>query len=223
MGLPGSLWRDKRRTSVGALYGVGAFLAGYAATLLLQYDKVDTSDQLLADIGALLGPTLGRVFAEVADWIQPDPLQVVGWFFYNSHYVPLEIRATALGQHATASVSLRQTPLWTSALVLVPPVVLLFAGYLFARRQHETGAGSTSPLESGARIAVGYAATGAFGSAAVAYSRDAGIAAVAMGPQLTTAALYCGGYALLFGTLGGLLHTAYGSTEHRQPGSEPRH
>lgn len=211
MALPGSLWRDSEATLAGATYGVAAFLAGYLASLGLVYDDVDRSGELLDEIAARLGPTLGTAFRDVASWLEPDSLQAVGWFFYNSHYVPLEVRASAVGQGFSASVSLQQTTLWNSALVLVPPVVLLGAGYLFARRQ--SGARTPSALECGIRIAVGYGAAAAVGVSLVAYSRSAGIAAITLQPPLGTAVLYCAAYAVAFGTVGAMLYAAYGHSE----------
>jgi hypothetical protein len=211
MGLPGSLWRDTDATLAGAAYGVAAFLVGYLASLGLVYRDVDASDELLNAIATRLGPTLGGAFRDVATWLQPEPLRTVGWFFYNSHYVPLEVRASALGQRLTTTVSLQQTPVWTSTLVLVPPVVLLVAGFLFARRQsHDRAAPAPG---CGARIALGYAATAVAGVYVIGYSRNAGIAMITLQPSLSTAALYCGGYALLFGTAGAALYGAYVHSE----------
>jgi hypothetical protein len=218
MALPGSLWRDREATLAGVAYGVAAFLTGFLASLALVFDDVDQSDELLDEIATRLGPTLGDVFRDVASWLEPGSLQAVGWFFYNSHYVPLEVRASALGQRLSASVSLQQTPMWNSALVLVPPVVLLGAGYLFARRQSDDGA--PSALACGVRIALGYSATAAGGVYLVGYSRSAAIAAITLQPAVGTAALYCGGYALAFGTGGALLYSTYG---HSGPApSEPK-
>lgn len=211
MGFPGSLWRDGAATLAGAAYGVAAFAAGYLASLVLVYQQVDASDELLDSIAERLGPTLGAAFRDVASWLQPDALQAVGWFFYNSHYVPLEVRAAALGQGLSASVSLQQTPMWRSALVLVPPVVLLAAGYLFARRQSD--ARPADSLTCGVRIAVGYGVSALLGVYAVSYTRNAGIAAITLQPSPTTAVLYCSAYALAFGTAGAVLYGAYGHSE----------
>lgn len=211
MGLPGSLWRDTDATLAGAVYGVAAFLVGYLGSLALVYEDVDTSGDLLDAIATRLGPTLGGAFRDVATWLQPDPLQTVAWFFYNGHYVPLEVRASALGQRLTATVSLQQTPMWTSALVLIPPVVLLVAGFLFARRQSHDRAAPA--LGCGVRIALGYAAIAVAGVYLVGYSRSAGIAMITLQPSLSTAAFYCGGYALVFGTAGAMLYGAYVHSE----------
>jgi hypothetical protein len=211
MGLPGSLWRDTDATLAGAAYGVAAFLVGYLASLALVYRDVDASNELLDAIATRLGPTLGDAFRDVASWLQPDPLQTVAWFFYNGHYVPLEVRAAALGQRFTATVSLQQTPMWTSALVLIPPVTLLLTGFLFARRQSDRH--PPPALSCGLRIALGYVAVAVAGVYLVAYSRSAGIAMITLQPPLSTAALYCGGYALLFGTAGAMLYGAYVHSE----------
>ncbi|MXR21711.1 hypothetical protein [Halobacterium bonnevillei] len=207
MELPGVLWRDVRGTVVGAAVGIAAFLAGFVATFVLQRDEFAESPALGDELAAVLGPDLGDVAEYVADWLQPEPVEAVGWFFYASHYVDLEVTVTTLGRSMRWTADLQQTPLWDDELALVPPLVLLTAGYLFARWHHGRGG---SALACGVRLAFGYAAAASAGVSVVSYSRDAGFARLTAVPDLVTAVVYTATYALVFGTAGALLYDAYG-------------
>jgi len=208
MELPGVLWRDGRGTIVGVAVGVAAFLAGFVATFILQRDEFTESASLGDELVASLGPDLGDVAEYVADWLQPEAVEAVGWFFYASHRVDLEVTVTTLGRSMRWTADLQQTPLWDDELALVPPLVLLTAGYLFARWHHGRG---RSPLASGIRLALGYAAAAYGGVSVVSYSRDAGLAGLTASPDLVTAVAYTAAYALVCGTAGAFLYDAHGS------------
>ncbi|WP_232702119.1 hypothetical protein [Halobacterium wangiae] len=203
----GALWREWRATAEGALAGVLAFCVGYAATLAVQYDEVRESAAVVDEVAALLGADTGGIFRGVAEWLQPDSVQLVGWFFYGSHYVPLEFHGSVLGSTVRRSVDVQETPVWDSLLVLVPPAVLLATGLLLAARFADERPASS--LLTGIRIALGYGVTAVTIVSAVSYSRSVGFAAVTVGPNLVTVALYCTGYALAFGTVGAALYGAY--------------
>lgn len=218
MELPGVLWRDVRGTIVGAAVGVAAFLTGFAATFVLERDEFAESATLGDELVAVLGPDFGDVADYVADWLQPEAVEAVGWFFYASHQVDLEVTVTTLGRSLRWTADLQQTPLWDDELALVPPLVLLAAGFLFARWDHGRGG---SPLASGIRLALGYAAAAYGGVSVVSYSRDAGIAGLTASPDLVTAVAYTATYALVFGTAGALLHDAYGLKNGARETSDP--
>jgi len=203
----GALWREWRATAAGALAGVLAFSVGFAATFAVQYDEVRESAGVVEDVTARLGADGGELFRSVAEWLQPDPVQLVGWFFYGSHYVPLEFRGSLLGNTVHRTVDVQETAVWDSLLVLVPPGVLLLAGFLLAARTADERPVS-SPL-TGVRIALGYGGTAVAVVSAVSYSRSLGFASMTVGPDPTTVALYCTGYAVAFGTVGAALHGAY--------------
>jgi hypothetical protein len=207
MELPGALWRDLRGTAVGAAVGVAAFLTGFATTFVLERDELAASSGIGGELVAVLGPNLGDVAENMAEWLQPDAIEVVGWFFYASHQVDLEVTVTTLGRSIRWTADLQQTPLWDDELALVPPLVLLAAGSLFARWHHDRGG---SALASGIRIALGYAAAAPVGVSVVSYSRDAGLASLTAAPDLVTAVVSTAAYAVAFGTAGALLNDAYG-------------
>lgn len=221
MGLPGSLWRDARATAVGAAAGLAAFVAGFAATFALQHDDLSESSAVVEDVTALLGPGLSELLGGVADWLEPDVFEVVGWFFYASHYVNLEVSASALGQTLERSLDLQQTPMWDSELAIVPPLVLFASGFVLA---HVERVRAGSPLETGVRIALGYGGLATLVATAVTYTRDAGFASIVLGPDVATAGAFCAAYALVFGGGGALLHAEFGpdATNSDQHGSQER-
>ncbi|MFC3476398.1 hypothetical protein [Halobacterium litoreum] len=205
MDFPGALYRDWRDTARAAVAGVVAFLAGFAATFVLEYDEARDSAGFVEDVARFLGPDAGPLFRQAADWLEPDPVQVTGWFFYASHYVPLDVRVTALGNSAHRVVNVRDLPVWDGALVLVPPAVLLVAGFVVAARVTP----DASPVLTGVRVAFGYVAAAVVALRWVAYSRDAGLASASVGPDAWTVAINCGAYALVFGTIGAIVYAAY--------------
>lgn len=209
MALPRSLWRDARATAVGAAAGLAAFVVGFAATFALQYDELSESSVLVEDIAALLGPRLADLLGGVADWLEPDALEVVGWFFYASHYVGLEVTASALGQSLERSIDLQQTAIWDAELAIVPPLVLFATGFLLAHVERDR---ARSPLATGLRVALGYGTVAVLVAIAVTYTRDIGVAAVVLGPDVATAGAFCAAYALVFGGGGALLHAEFGPT-----------
>lgn len=207
MSLPGSLWRNARATAVGVAAGVAAFLAGFAATFALQHDELGDSSAAVEGVASALGPGLADLLGGVADWLEPDLLEVVGWFFYASHYVDLDVTANAFGRTLYRRVDLQQTSAWSPELVVVPPLVLFAAGFLVAVRGRDRAA---SPLAVGIRVALGYAAVAVVGAFAVRYTRDAGFASVVVGPDVPTAVAFCAAYAVVFATGGALLEAEYG-------------
>lgn len=218
MGLPRSLWRDARGTVVGAAVGVAAFLTGFATTFLLERDELAESSRLGDELVAVLGPNLSEVAENLSEWLQPEAVEAVGWLFYASHRVDLEVTVTTLGRSIRWNADLQQTPLWDSELALVPPAILLAAGYLFARWHHGRDG---SALASGVRLALGYGATAYLGVSGVSYARDVGIATLTAGPDVVTAVGYSSTYAVVFGTAGALLYEAYGpNTSDAEPPRE---
>ncbi|WP_336037490.1 hypothetical protein [Halobacterium yunchengense] len=207
MSLPESLWADARATAEGAAVGAGAFAAGLAATFLLQRDALGDSQRVADGVSTAVGPALADALGDVADWLEPDVLEVVAWFYYAAHGVTLDVTAGALGRSAHWTADLRQTPLWDGQLALVPPLALLAAGGFLAWRHRDREPGAAT---SGVRVALGYAAAAAVVATAATYTRDAGFATVTLRPPLVAAVAYCAAYALAFGALGAFLASGLG-------------
>ncbi|MFB6268917.1 MAG: hypothetical protein ABEH83_03175 [Halobacterium sp.] len=206
MALPRTLWRDGRATAVGAAAGVAAFLAGAAATFVLQRDELDGSSAVVEEIAALLGPGLADALGSVADWLEPDVVEAVGWFFYASHYVDLEFTASAFGQTLHRTVALQQTPVWDAELAVVPPLALFATGFLLAAADRlRVG----RPLEVGVRVALGYAGVALAAVPVATYTRDVGFASVTFGPDAAAAGAFCAAYAVVFAAAGALVHDEY--------------
>jgi len=134
----------------GVVAGVVTFLVGYLAFFAV----------VLVGARSITGPLAGVA-------------RVVGFFFYNAHFIPTERRARLViesnGSDATREITQQATnntllnastalPVWV--YLLVPALVVVAAGALFARVHFE---GPTSPqalvrraLGSGAALTLGY-------------------------------------------------------------------
>lgn len=232
MGDPAGLLGDRRAVVRGALAGVAAYLVGFLATFALQYDDARESASFLDGVAAALGPDVGRLVRAAAEFLEPDPVQVAGWFFYGAHYVRLRFEAAALGNTVRRTVDVQALPAWDGALVLVPPAVLFATGFLLAARRDEDAkqsdgdatrrdgsrhdgeaprrnGGVPDSASTGVSVTLGYAAAAFVGVRWVAYSRDVGVASATLAPDPVTAALHFGGYALAFATAGAAVHAGY--------------
>lgn len=209
MGFPGALYRDWRATVRGAVAGVTAFVVGFAATFVLEHDEARNAEGFVEDAATFLGPDAGPLLRDAATWLQPDPLQVTGWFYYASHYVPLDVEVAALGRSANRVVDVQDLPMWDGVLVLVPPVVLFAAGFGVAAREFTRDSVGSSSVLAGTRLALGYGGVAALVAFQVAYSRSVGFASVSIAPGLATVVLNCAAYALAFGTAGAAVYAAY--------------
>lgn len=145
----------------GVVTGVVTFLAGYLAFFAVVF------------VGArsLTGPLAGVA-------------RVVGLFFYNAHFVPTRERARLIvesddgttqeiTQQATQNTLLdASTALPTWVYLLVPALVIVAAGVLFARAHFQSPAHPRAlvarALSSGAAVALGYLLIALVGSFVVA-------------------------------------------------------
>ena len=174
----GSARPDGRTLGVAALGGVLAYLVGYALTY--------------AVVGREVSNSLASRVLEVATG-DPGTWQLVGWVFYNAHSVSVEVP----GLFGSTSVNLVGET-FTSALLIVPPLVLLVGGVAIALASDIEGpvAGGIA----GAAVTLGYLPLALVG--AVTVGIDSGDATA--GPTLVAAILLAGlVYPLVFGGLGG--------------------
>jgi hypothetical protein len=200
-----SLARDWRATAVGVAAGAVGFVAVYAATFVVQRDEVAGASDFVDSVAAALGPDAGGVVRALADFLEPDPGQVVAWLAYAAHRVPLELDADALGSSLTRTVDVQALPIWDPVLAYVAPVVLFAAGTGVAARRGPPRLAAS--WLTGFRLAFGYAAAAGVSLRWATYTRDAGIASVRVAPDPVSVVAACALYALAFGTAGAAVAT----------------
>lgn len=182
----GSTESTRDRPAVrGTVAGLGAALLGYLLVYLRTAREVEAE---LAGLNALVGFFGGD---GVPTW------KGVGWLAYNAHNVAFRMPT----RDGTAAHSFIGSSGELTALYLLPPALLLLAGFLVARSTDRTGRPRRAAL-AGASVAGGYcvvALAGAFLTGVEAFGRTAG-------PDLLAAALLAGvAYPVVFGGLGGAL------------------
>jgi len=192
-------------TAAGAVAGALAFAAVVAAALVRQRDEAGETAAFVDSLAASFGPDAGRVLAGLADWLEPDPTQVVAWFAYASHRVPLELDAEAFGNTARRTVDVQSLSVWDGALAYAPPAALLAAGAAVV-----VLAGVRRPSRAwqpGLGVAAGYVAAALLALRVAGYERSLGVASVTIAPDPVTVGLHTAAYALAFG-LGGAVAAA---------------
>ena len=183
-----SLRPDGRTLGVAALGGVLAYLVGYALTY--------------AAVGQDVSNSLASRVLEIATG-DPGTWQLVGWVYYNAHYVSVEVP----GLFGSTAVNLVGET-FSSALFVLPPVVLLVAGaaVAVAGRVDRPVAGAVAGLA----VTIGYLPLAALG--AVMVGIDIGDSTA--GPTVAAAVLLAGlVYPLLFGTVGGAVGGVVGGRQ----------
>ena len=183
-----SLRPDGQTIGVAALGGVLAYLVGYALTY--------------AAVGQAVSNSLTSRVLEIATG-DPGTWQLVGWVFYNAHYVSVEVP----GLFGSTSVNLVGET-FSSALLIVLPLVLLIRGAAIALATDIGGpvAGGTA----GVAVTLGYLPLALVG--AVAVRIDIGDATA--GPTLVAAVLLAGlVYPLVFGGIGGAVGGVVGGRD----------
>lgn len=124
----------------GALGGVGAYVLGYLFTYLWKAQEY-------RDAFARIQPVV-----EIFGGEPPAPWKIIGWLYYSAHFVESRVAAGPV----TAYVNLVARGEGTlEVLYVVPPLFLLIAGYLVARR---TGNRETiaDGAQAGALVVSGY-------------------------------------------------------------------
>lgn len=192
-----TLARDWWPTAAGLVAGTLAFGAVAAAALLRQRDEASDVSAFVDSLAASFGPDAGRVLAGLADYLEPDPAQVVAWFAYASHRVPLELDAEAFGNTASRTVDVQSLSVWDGALAYAPPAALFAAAAVVVLAGVRRPARAWVP---GLGVAAGYVAAALFALRFAGYERSLGIAEVTVAPDPVTVALHTAAYALVFGT-----------------------
>jgi hypothetical protein len=174
----------------------------FGVTAVRQRDRATGTTDFVDALAAAFGPNAGRVLSGLADWLEPDPLQVVAWFAYASHRIPLEVDAEAFGNAAHRTVDVQSLSVWDSALVALPPVVLFGAGAaVVAVVELDRLSRAWQP---GLAVAAGYVAAALLALRVARYERSLGVASVAVAPDPVTVAVHAGAYAVGFGVAGAL-------------------
>lgn len=172
---------DTRSFGLGAVLGAGAWLLGYLLVYVLEGSQVKNSGAV-----DLIEAMTGQ---EVA-W------KIVGWLFFNAHFVETNVETSLFGTSAVNFIARSEGNAWV--LYLIPPVVLLGAGALLARIAGRLTA--TEGAKVGLLVVPAYFVLSFVG--ALAFGVDAGSASTA--PDLLTAAALAGLlYPAFLGALGG--------------------
>ena len=174
---------DARHVVLGTLAGALSWVVGFLLTSLIVAPTLNDS-------------TLNRVI-EGLDGSLPT-LDVVGWAFYNAHFVDVLVRGGPLGESAFSLVGGQNG--FTPLLYAVPVALLLAAGLALARYQRVE-----SPSQgalTGLTVLPGYlllSVAGAFVVELTAFGLH-------VGPDLVMAALLAGlVYPVLFAGAGGAI------------------
>lgn len=173
----------------GAAGGALAWLAGYLVTYVLYADRIDD-----------------RIGTEVLSFLAGGDVtwKLVGWLFYNAHYA--SVRVPGLFGDASRNFVSGADELGVLALLVLPPVLLAFAGALAARGITDA---SAVGARNGAAVALGYLPLSVAGISLFSVSGGGATAQ----PEGTAAALLAGlVYPVAFGGLGGALGTLRGGS-----------
>jgi hypothetical protein len=165
---------DRIPFGVGAAAGVGAWVLTYLFTYLVASNDIQNS-------------LFGRVLeaADIGVW------QVVGWVFFNAHFVSTNVDLGFFGSGATNAIS--GDGGFTVLLYIVPPLLLLAAGLAVGRY---AGGGDTDAAVAGASVVIGYGLLSVVG--VFLFATDS------VTPDPVTGILLAGlVYPLVFGTAGG--------------------
>lgn len=191
---------DQLPLKEGAIFGIGSFLVGYVATLIV-------------------------VAITEADDLTEDLIEGAGWIYYNAQFADVEISVTADNPGFGALIDGttfnyltddqifgESFSLETPAIVyhLLPILALVLFGFLLARY---VGARTTQDgAIAGATLAVGVLPLAILGSFVFVLEEDG----VELAPVLSDSIILVGIlFPLVFGAIGGALSTRVGSSRRR--------
>lgn len=172
--------------------GVLAYLAQYAVAFALLGSRTGTALQSIQIEAAYGDPEAFTTFLDgtIPAW------KAVGWFLHSAHNAKLIAPLPDLGQTLTLNLVARTGGQY-QLLYLLPPIVLLVAGFVVARTA--TTYGARGEQYTGASVALGYL------PCCVAGGLLFSVGTPTISPSLVTSILYAGvGYPVVFGYLGGL-------------------
>ena len=173
---------------LGGVFGVAAYVVGYIVTyVLVEIDgEIDTSE-------------FDSEFA--------DTIDVVGWVFYNGHFVDTEYSISAGDFSESESERLiaeGSTQIPEVVYYLVPIVMLVGAGYLLLQQEYVTDVGDAAL--SGATLVVGYLPLAILGTILFEASESGNGGSVSVGPETGAAILLAGLiWPIVLGAVGGFL------------------
>lgn len=184
---------------VGAVAGVVAWLLGYVVTYLIAATDLENS-------------ALNRIIEGFEG--QSATYELVGWVFYNAHFVDITYENVGFFQPPPNFVGGEDG--FTAALYLLPPALLIIAGLAISRYQgiSDLSGGAVA----GALVAPGYLVLSILG----VFLFEVTVGDASGAPDLLPAIVVTGIlYPVVFGAIGGAVggQTAE-STEPSQP-SEP--
>lgn len=182
----------------GALAGIVAWGVGYAVTFVLTAPAVRESPV--------------HRFIEALDG-EPATYEMVGWVFYNAHFVNTVFRDVPLiGSHTTSFIGGEDG--FTLLLYAIPVVALSVAGLALARYRRATD--PTTGLRAGVAVLPGYLVVAVIG----AFLFEVSLGGSSGGPDLLPSIFLCGTvYPVLFGGGGGALG---GFLDRRARPSKPK-
>lgn len=180
---------NSRRYGTAAAAGVAAFALTYVLVYALTISTV--RDSLLTGVAEAFGD-------EGADW------KVVGWLFFNAHFVTTTITIDVPLFGGTDAVNfVAESDSLSAVLYLLPPALLTAAGLATARLNGLTE--TADALRVGPSVAVGYLLLAVVG--AVLFSITLGESGGGS-PTLLTAVVLAGVvYPVVFGTVGAVAGT----------------
>jgi len=178
-----------RRLVRGVGAGAGAYLLSYLFTYVLVADEIRNS-------------ALNQVAAEFAG--EPTTWRLVGWVFYNAHFVDTRVTVDIPLVGSTGAVNfVGGEGGFTVLLYVVPPLVLVAAGLFLGQLADVRDA--SEALRVGPAVAAGYLPLALLGT--VLFAVSAGAASGQ--PDIVTAVGMAGVvYPVVFGGLGSLAATA---------------
>lgn len=195
---------SKESEDVAAMYGAITAIIGYVITFIVKYSA---SRQYVATIPDSIPSA-------------PTAWQVVGWIYLRMHTV--ETRATVTGSDQSPptipiDITASGSILWDSWLLIIPPLLLVIAGYALARDQDAIDV--TQGPRKGATLVVGYLPIMALGAFFTQWDIPLG---VRFGPDLSDAVLIAGiAYPTIAGAIGGLLYSLQTSIFTRDTAQRP--
>lgn len=211
---------DRLPLARGAVLGAAAYVVGYILTYLFveiesDADLQSSTQQFNSQFGLDLGTT-----------------DLVGWVFYNVHFVDLEVTAEATGGTNSQSMS-RSINMLSEAnnltipevlWYLIPVIALIGAGYLTAKavtRHGDTG----DAIKAGATVITGYLPLAAGGAFFFSKSTETTVTRLgqnvtvsfSIGPETTMAIVLTGIiFSLVLGGIGGALASRGSPSSGRQ-------
>lgn len=182
-----------------AAAGVTAYVIGYVITYLLKSGSVSRA---IGDPQGLVG---GGTLGEPAKW------QMIAWLYAGMHNVPGVIRLQGGGRSTSQELHWSEAgAVWEGWLLLIPVLLLVFAGFGLADESLIPGAGLWDGARGGAVIVLGYFPAALLGAGVTQWrastSGFGGTAEIVIGAKIAEAALIAGiAYPLVFGAVGGAL------------------